>query len=305
MFNKSLSFLFREGVVLLVIMLCLSTVEANGEEAADSKPKTWNIWPGESPGGAVDLPPEADTTTPDGKLIAGRRVIRLGNVTTPQIAIYKPDPAIDTGTSVVIAPGGGHWILAMDLEGTEVAKWLNSIGVTGIVLKYRVPGHAWNKEKRWLAAAQDGQRAVSLVRGRAAEIGIDPERIGIMGFSAGGTPVMYTALAKERLYEPVDQYDKISFRPDFAAPIYAGGLPEGLEIPDECPPFFMVIANDDKRPVENAEMYIALKKAGAQAELHIYQTGGHGYGLRRTELPITSWHDRMEDWMRHLKLLER
>ncbi|NQU21623.1 MAG: hypothetical protein HQ567_10095 [Candidatus Nealsonbacteria bacterium] len=119
------------------------------------------------------------------------------------------------------------------------------------------------------------------------------------------SPVKYTALTKKRLYDPVDKYDAVSFRPDFAAPIYAGGLPEEAELSKDCPPIFMVITNDDKRPVEMAEMYIALKKAGASAELHIYESGGHGYGLRRTELPVTSWPDRMKQWMRQLKLLER
>jgi len=305
MSNRFVRFQGLVGILLFSVLLISPHEVTRAEENNSPEPITWNLWPDNAPGDAAELPPEADTTKPDGQLIAGRRVIRLGNVTVPQITIYKPDPAIDTGTSVVIAPGGGHWILAMDLEGTEIAKWLGSIGVTGILLKYRVPGHAWNKEKRWLAAAQDGQRAMSVVRGRAKEIGIDPDKIGIMGFSAGGTPVVYTALVKERLYQPVDKYDEVSFRPAFAAPIYAGGLPEGVEIPSDCPPFFMVITNDDRRPVENAEMYIALKKAGAQAELHIYQTGGHGYGLRRTELPVTRWPDRMEEWMKHLKLLKR
>jgi len=302
----------RVGVLLICVVLCSgctsAAVEARGKgEAAcqGGEPITWDLWPAKAPGEVKELPPESDRTRPGDKLVAGRRLIRLHNVSTPQITIFKPDPAIDTGTAVIIAPGGGHWILAYDLEGTEVAEWFNSIGVTGIVLKYRVPGRARDPEKRWYASVQDGQRAVSLVRGRAKDIGIDPNKIGIIGFSAGGSPVKYTALTKKRLYDPVDQYDAVSFRPDFAAPIYSGGLPEGAEITEDCPPFFMVITNDDKRPVEMAEMYIALKKAGASAELHIYESGGHGYGLRRTDLPVTSWPDRMEEWMRRLKLLER
>ena len=279
---------------------------ADGDTPKVSEPITWNIWPGKAPGEVKELEPEYDTTKPDGDLVAGRRVIRITNVTIPQVAIYKPDPSIDTKTSVIIAPGGGHWILAYDLEGTEIAEWLNSIGVTAIILKYRVPGKEWNEDKRWLAAAQDGQRAMSLVRGRAKEIGIDPGKIGIMGFSAGGTPVKYTALTTKRLYEPVDEYDSISFRPDFAAPIYAGGLPKEAEIREDCPPVFMIATTDDfVDPAGTAEMYIALKKAKKSAELHIYESGGHGYGLRPTELPVTSWPDRMEDWMQRLKLLER
>jgi acetyl esterase/lipase/Ca2+-binding EF-hand superfamily protein len=270
------------------------------------EPTIWNLWPGKAPGEIKALPPEVDKTTPTDTPVAGRRIIKLTNVSTPQLAIYKPDPAIDTGTAVIIAPGGGHWILAYDLEGTEVATWLNSIGVTGIVLKYRVPGRDRNPDRPWLASVQDGQRAVSLVRGRAKDIGIDPDKIGIMGFSAGGSPVRHTALVKDRLYDPVDKFDTVSFRPDFAAPIYSGGIPEGAQISQDCPPFFMVIAHDDKdRSIAVAELYLALKKANVSAELHIYESGGHGYGLRRTDLPVTSWPDRMEDWMRRLKLLER
>lgn len=270
-----------------------------------ANPIIWNIWPDKAPGKVIELPPEYDTTKPDGDLVAGRRVIRLTNVVIPQIAIYKPKPSIDTKTSIIIAPGGGHWILAYDLEGTEIAEWLNSIGVTAIILKYRVPGKEWNKDKRWLAAAQDGQRAMSIVRGRAREIDIDPNKIGIMGFSAGGTPVKYTALITERLYNPVDKYDTISFRPDFAAPIYAGGLPEGIELSADCPPFFMIATTDDfVDAAATAEMYAALKRAEFSAELHIYESGGHGYGLRPTVLPVTSWPKRMEDWMKRLNLLQ-
>lgn len=270
--------------------------------AQASEPLVWDLWPGKPPGDEAQLAPEYDRSGPDGRLVAGRRVIRLTNVSVPNLAIYKPEAAIDTGTAVVIAPGGGHTILAYDLEGTEVAAWLNSIGVTGIVLKYRVP--ARSPDKRWLASAQDGQRAMSLVRGRAAELGIDPGRIGIIGFSAGGSPVLHTALATERLYDRVDKYDDVSFRPDFAAPIYSGGVPEGAKIDSSCPPFFMVITHDDRdRSVAVANLYIALKRAEVSTELHIYESGGHGYGLRPTELPVTSWPDRMEDWMRKLGLL--
>ena len=171
-------------------------------------------------------------------------------------------------------------------------------------MKYRVPGQHWNQDKKWFAAAQDGQRAVSLVRARAGELDIDPGKIGVMGFSAGGTPVLSTALMTDRLYNPIDKYDSISYRPNFAAPIYSGGLPDETKIPDDCPPFFMVVTNDDFGPVGMAEMYIALKKAKKSAELHIYERGGHGYGLRKTDVPVTTWPDRMEDWMKQLGLLD-
>ena len=288
----------KQGFVAGILLACIAVTTASASE-----PIIWNLWPGQPPGDEMQLGPEFDRTGPDGRLVAGRRVTRLTNVSVPTVAIFRPKPEVDTGAAVVIAPGGGHTILAYDLEGTEVAAWLNSIGMTGIVLKYRVPGR--DPDRRWLAAAQDGQRAVSLVRGRADEIGIDPDRIGIIGFSAGGTPVRYAALVKERLYEPVDRYDTVSFRPDFAAPIYAGGVPEGAAISEECPPFFMVIAHDDRdRSVAVAELYIALKRANVSAELHIYESGGHGYGLRETEQPVTSWPDRMQEWMRRLGLFD-
>lgn len=284
--------------VTALLLVCLAMATASAAE-----PITWNIWPGQPPGDEAQLGPEFDRTGADGRLVAGRRVIRLTNVSVPTVAIFKPEPEVDTGAAVVIAPGGGHTILAYDLEGTEIAAWLNSIGLTGIVLKYRVPSR--DPDQRWLAAAQDGQRAMSLVRGRADEIGIDPDRIGIIGFSAGGTPVRYAALVRERLYEPVDRYDAMSFRPDFAAPIYSGGVPEGATITEESPPFFMVIAHDDRdRSVAVAKLYIALKQANVSAELHIYESGGHGYGLRSTELPVTTWPARMEEWMRQLGFLE-
>lgn len=271
--------------------------------AQAAEPVVWNLWPGTPPGDTTNLAPEFDRTGPDGRLVAGRRVIRLTNVSNPTLSIYRPPSEIDTGAAVVIAPGGGYTILAYDLEGTEVAEWFNTVGVTGIVLKYRVP--ARDPSRRWLASAQDGQRAMSMVRGRAKEIGIDPDRIGIIGFSAGGSPVRHTALITQRLYEPVDGYDEVPFRPDFAMPIYSGGVPEGATISEDCPPFFMVITHDDRnRSLAVAELYVALKKANVSAELHIYESGGHGYGLRPTELPVTRWPDRMMEWMRRLKLLE-
>jgi acetyl esterase/lipase len=270
-----------------------------------AKPITLDIWPSIAPGETGDIGAEYDRTGSDGRLVAGKRVIRLTNVTVPTIAVYKPKPELDTGAAVVIAPGGGFNILAYDLEGTEVAEWLNSIGVTGIVLKYRVP--ARDPDKRWQAAVQDAQRAMSLVRSRADEWRIDPDRIGLMGFSAGGWTTQFTALAKKRLYEPVDEVDQVSFRPDFAMPIYGGSddLPDECAITQESPPFFMVIAHDDKdRSVNVAKLYIRLKEADVPAELHIYESGGHGYGLRRTGQPVTSWPDRMANWMEKLGLLD-
>ncbi len=270
-----------------------------------AKPVTWNLWPGEAPSEKGEIPPEYDKTGPDGNLVAGKRVIRLTNVSIPTMTFYKARPAKNTGTTIVIAPGGGFNILAYDLEGTEVAEWLNSIGVNAAVLKYRVP--ARDPEKRWLVAVQDAQRAMSMIRSKAGRLDIDPDKIGLMGFSAGASTASITTLANHRFYDPVDKMDNVDFRPNFAMPIYGGGI-----IPDECtinenaPPFFLTIAHDDKdRSIDVAEFYVALKKAGVSAELHIYERGGHGYGLRRTEVPVTSWSDRLKDWLQQLGLLEQ
>src|SRR6185312_14319967 len=163
-------------------LTALGAATPSASLAAESAPIL--LWSGNAPGETHALPAEADTTKPGDELIAGRRVIRLGNVSDPTITIYQPDPAKNTGAAVLVCPGGGYYILAMDLEGTEVCEWLNSIGVTGVLLKYRVP-LGEGKHPRG-APLQDAQRALGLVRHDAAKWGVDPNRIGVLGFSAGG-----------------------------------------------------------------------------------------------------------------------
>ena len=292
----------------LSTLLMLSAISLSAAE-----PLTLNLWPGKPPGDTKELPPEADQTKDSDKLIAGRRIIKLGNVSTPQIAVYRPKKSKDTGVSVVIAPGGGHHILAYDLEGTEVADWLNSIGVTGIVLKYRVPFR--NPDKRWEAAVQDAQRAMSIVRSKAGEWGLDPKRIGILGFSAGGQTAGMAAILKERQYAPIDDVDKVSSRPDFAVLIYPGlmvdrsgsTLSSEVKVTKSAPPMFIVMANDDPvNPLNAALLYIEAKKAGVSAELHVFAAGGHGYGLRPVkELPVTSWPKPCEAWMHAQGILKK
>jgi acetyl esterase/lipase len=247
-------------------------------------------------------------------LIAGKRIIKLGNVSTPQIAVYKPEKSKDTGASVIICPGGGHHILAYDLEGTEVAEWLNTIGVTGIVLKYRVPFR--DPDKRWGAAVADAQRTVSLVRSKAAEWNLDPKRIGICGFSAGGETAGLTSLfLEERQYTAADDVDKVSCKPDFAILIYPGGFDTKgqaqIRVKDkvtkDTPPMFLIHAIDDPVTANNSlALAVELKKAGVSTELHIYDAGGHGYGLRLVNtLPITTWPKRCEEWMQRRGLLKQ
>ncbi len=296
------------------LVLVAFALAAAGLTASAAEPLILNVWPTEAPGETKVLPAEADQTKDTDKLIAGRRIIKLGNVKVPQIAVYRPAKEKDNGTAVLICPGGGFNILAYDLEGTEVAEWLNTLGVTAIVLKYRVPSR--DPKYRWLAAVQDVQRAMSLVRSRAPSWGIDPNRIGVLGFSAGGAAAAYASLYQDhRHYAGVDAVDYASCRPDFSLLIYTAGFVErgqttlNNEVPmtTNPPPMFFVHAYDDNVPVQNALLLAAeVKKHGGSAEVHVYDTGGHGYGLRHVpELPVTTWPKRAEEWLARRGLLAR
>ena len=282
-------------------------------QATAEPPKIIELWPGTAPGEKGVIGNEVDTTKPDSELIAGKRVIRLGNVSKPTIAIYRPTKQNDTGAAVLVCPGGGYHILAMDLEGTEVCEWLNSIGVTGVLLKYRVPKR--KDDEGHNAPLQDAQRAIGLIRQHAGEWGIDPKRIGALGFSAGGHLVAaLSSNYEQRKYEKIDEADSLSCKLDFSVLIYPGALLEfrqseklapELKPRATTPPTFIAMAADDPVRVENALAYgLELKKAKVPVELHVYDKGGHGYGLRqRKDLPVTSWPDRLEDWMRSRQLL--
>lgn len=300
------------------------TVPATHEEiimrppgSVPDAPKVLKLWPDKAPGEKGDIGPEHDTTKDSDNLIAGRRVIRLGDVSEPAITIYRPASSKDTGTAVVVCPGGGYTILALDLEGTEVCEWLNSIGVTGILLKYRVPGR--EGLERHTAALQDAQRALGLARFNAKTWGIDANKIGILGFSAGGhLSAALGAHYVERTYPKVDAADEVSCRPDFIVLVYPGSLaakgekdevtvaPE-LTIISNTPPTFVVAATDD--PLVSVESIMgygeALRKAQVPFELHVYPTGGHGYGLRSTRDYVTTWPARVTDWMQSRGWLSR
>lgn len=272
------------------------------------------LWPGSAPGETNALGEEKDMTKPTDGKIAGRPVIRLGNVSAPTVTIYRAPKEKNTGAAVVVFPGGGYHILAMDLEGTEVCEWLNSIGVNAALLKYRVPKRAGRD--RHAAALEDAQRAVGLVRSKAGAFDFDPKRIGVLGFSAGGhLAAALSTSAGRRVYSPVDDADRTSCRPDFSILVYPAYLTlkeQGDSINPETgvssntPPTFIAMTQDDPVRVESALFYgAALKQAGVPFELHIYPTGGHGYGLRRTENPVTAWPDRAYEWMRFRSLLTR
>jgi acetyl esterase/lipase len=273
------------------------------------------LWPGAAPGDKAALPPEADTTGPKDNLVAGKPVIRLGNVSNPALAVYRPPAEKDTGTAVLVCPGGGYYILAMDLEGTEVCAWLNSIGVTGVLLKYRVP----RREGRppFEAPLQDAQRAMGIIRSHAREWGIDAGRVGVLGFSAGGNlaAALSAAAGAPRTYPRVDGADDQSSRPDFQILVYAAYLvvdgggdwvnPEVAVTPATAPAF-LVVAQDDPVGAQNTMGYaLALQKAKVPSEVHVYPAGGHGYGLRRAAADVTTWPQRAEDWMRARGLLKR
>jgi acetyl esterase/lipase len=217
---------------------------------------------------------------------------------------------------MLVCPGGGYWNLAIDLEGEEVAAWLNTAGITGIVLKYRVPRRPGQPEPLPAPGPLlDAQRAVSIVRSRAGEWEIDPHRIGIVGFSAGGHLALATATNFDRrAYEPIDDLDSVSCRPDFAVPVYSGYLVEketgalasSMRIPAGTPPVFLVHAGDDTEAgaEHSVGMYLALKRAGVPAELHVYATGGHGFGVREKGHPCCTWPQRCVDWLRDQGMLE-
>ena len=258
------------------------------------------IWPGPPPGSEGWDWVETATPGSDG-------VPRVANVTRPVLIPYLPDPAKATGTAVVVCPGGGFRWLAMEHEGVQVAQYLNSVGVAAFILKYRLArtGDSGEKdlptmaERRKVAiplAVADGLQAIRLVRGRAAEWGLSKDRIGIIGFSAGG----YVAAAA------AFQYDAAS-RPDFAAPIYPA-TPQQITVPPNAPPLFLAHADDDKTVatlMTSIRLYKAWQDAHIPVELHIYSKGGHGFGMRKNGLPVDSWCDRFRDWLSLQGLLKR
>jgi acetyl esterase/lipase len=272
--------------------------------AADHQ--TLPLWPNGAPGEKATTEPERDTSKPNDHLVAGKPVIRLGNVTTPTMTLYPAPKETRTGAAVLVFPGGGYSILAYDLEGTEICDWLNRIGVTAVLVKYRVPQP--KDLPRYQQPLQDAQQAIRIVRSHAGEWGIDPQRIGVLGFSAGGhlSAVLSNA--------PAQEVDGMSSRPDFAVLIYPAYLsvdnkgetiaPE-VKPSDRTLPTFIVQAENDKPFIGGTLLYYrALAEAKVPAEMHLYSAGGHGYGLRRTNDPVTNWPQLAEAWLRSQKVLK-
>jgi acetyl esterase/lipase len=264
--------------------------------------------------------PELSATAVDAdgkpKLVGGKPWVYVDRVATPTITVYSP-AGRNTGAAVVVFPGGGYNVLAIDLEGTEVCDWLTASGITCILLKYRVPCTKIGPYRDCRMALVDAQRALGLVRARAAEWHIDPHRIGVLGFSAGGHMVaaISTHFAK-RLYTPLDAADAQSCRPDFAIALYPGHLAVAeknfvlnpdIRVTSKTPPTFLIQAeNDPVDPVQNSLVYYAaLKKAGVSAEMHLFATGGHAFGLRRTSFPITEWTALADKWLEQIRMVPR
>ncbi len=280
------------------------------------------IWPAAAPDAQPAAGPETVTTSGKDDLIAGKPVVAVSNVSQPTMTVYSPKGK-NTGVAVVVFPGGGYQILAMDLEGTEVCDWLTSKGITCVLLKYRVPdsGPAWHDDcqchihPKAPTALEDAQRTVGLVRFHAAEWHLDPHKIGVLGFSAGGHLVANISTHfEQRAYAPVDAADKESCRPDFAVAIYPGHLwvddkkfelnPE-VPVTSETPSTFLLQAEDDHVDGINQSLvyYIALKNAGVPVEMHLYAQGGHAFGLRPTKFPITGWPQLVEAWLRTIGMI--
>jgi acetyl esterase/lipase len=278
------------------------------------------IWPGTVPDAQPVAGPENVATVK--KLVAGGPWIWVSDVSRPTMTVYAPKGE-NKGVAVIVFPGGGFEGLAIDLEGTEVCDWLTSKGITCVLLKYRVPSlpYDWHCKcrpddlARSTPALEDAQRTVGLVRFRAAEWHIDPRKIGVLGFSAGGYLMAEISTDFERrLYAPVDAADKESCRPDFAVGVYPGhlwaggdayGLNPNVPVTRQTPQTFLVQAEDDNVDGVNQSVayYIALKNAGVPAEMHLYAHGGHAFGLRRTKLPITKWPQLVETWLRTIGMI--
>ena len=298
--------------ILLFLNLCISWPVVGADH-----PLVVEIWPGQVPDESGNIGAERVVMSPklDRKQVEVTEPTRMvTDVTKPTLTIYRPAKDKDTGTAILICPGGGYWNLYWQLEGEEVAAWLNSLGVTGIILKYRVPRRPDEpKGEPARRPLQDAQRAVSLVRSRAIQWGIDPQRIGMVGFSAGGHLALATATNFEkRTYGPIDDIDKISCRPDFAILVYSGylkakdkdELAPGLRIRRGRPIFLVHGGDDIVSPPGTACSYLALKRAGVPAELHIYATATHDFGVRPSDHPYSTWTDSCAHWLRHQGFLQ-
>ena len=286
----------------LIAFLFLSLLPSQADTKKVREPRPIRVWPGKAPDEPVGIEAKkaSAVTGSDG-------VIRIPYVDTPELFYYSAIPEKSVGTCVIVCPGGGYGKLAWNKEGTEIAEWLNTLGIHAVTLKYRVPRRDRTKPHPW--PLQDLQRSIRLIRSKATEWKIDPKRIGVMGFSAGGhLAVMSASYQDLDSYKPIDAIDKLDVRPNFMVLIYpaylgnakkdAGKLDPLVKVNDRTPPTFIAITHDDAdRGLFAALYYAELMRNRVSAELHIYSKGGHGYGLRPTANPVSSWPLRLQDWL--------
>lgn len=305
--------------ILLIILVALSanTVFAQDVKKPVSQQEIITLWPDGLPTGAVKL-----DSNKVKELKAKEKVHPRGHVLyvdSPTLSVYPAPADVANGCAVVVCPGGGYNVLAWQHEGVELAEYFNSIGVTAFVLKYRVPRRIPDKI-HW-EPMQDVQRAIRVVRYEAKgdnRYKVDPNRIGVLGFSAGGhLTVMSGVQYKTRCYKPNDKADGESARPDFICPIYAAYLADGYKdnkaelgalvtVTQDTPPTFMAVTWDDAfRGAQSALLFARLKEHGVQAEFHGYSKGGHGYGIRPSDYPVSKWADQLGEWMRVSGLLKK
>ena len=278
------------------ITLIIISTSGNSQSLKTTKMETIYLWPHEVPSetkAKYDAVQTHDTSN---------NVTRLTDVTNPILEVFKPDPAKSNGASIIICPGGGYQILAIDLEGYEIAKWLNKLGYTAFVLQYRVPNNQ-------LGALNDVQRAIRIVRSKASEYQINTEKIGVLGFSAGGSlSARASTNYHKSSYIQIDEVDKFSCRPNFTLLIYPAYLDKGenrtltpeLTINESTPPMFIFATADD--PYANSALVMAgaLRDNKVPIELHVLPKGGHGYGLRSGTVAGKTWPLLAKKWLENI-----
>lgn len=296
------------------VLIVVGALVSAGSAPATQPPQVIEIWPGQVPDEAGDIGAERTRMSPALDRVqveVTEPSLLVTDVSKPSLTIYRPESDNDSGTAIVICPGGGYWNLYWQLEGVEIAEWLVAHGITGIILKYRVPRRPGEPEAEPARRPlQDAQRAISLVRSKSQELGIRADRIGIIGFSAGGHLAMSSAVKFDsRSYSPIDEIDAVSCRPDFAIAVYPGYLKakdadkvaDGLGVVPNTPPTFLVHGGDDiiSSPEHSVMMYLALRRAGIPTELHVYASTTHDFGVRNAERPYGGWTDACIRWLKH------
>jgi acetyl esterase/lipase len=288
----------------MLLKIACALLLLSGSVLAADHPQEIPLWSGGAPGSEGNNSKEVETARPEKD---GSTTLLVSNIHRPSITPFLPAKDKATGAAVIIAPGGGHRYLSIDFEGYGLGKWLSERGIAAFVLKYRLAKSEGSTYKVEVHALQDAQRAIRLVRSRAAQWGINPARIGILGFSAGGE---ISALAGT-IYDAgnqgaTDVVERQNSRPDFQVLVYPA-LPQNLNVTKDTPPAFLICAADDRPAISEgtASLYLTLRKAGVSAELHIYSSGGHGFGVRNRPKAVTGWTSRLEEWMNDSGLLQK